>query len=111
LALQCVDAEQHDVMDTIRISDMPAHVVHALALCGQSMLLYCVVSMYAAHHSRLSAAERGVEVLLLTLRTRVLRHDFLQCLLNKGASQLEQAIFGGRLPDRLQQAGVLDDDQ
>ena len=75
------------------------------------MMLYCLVAMYAAHHSRLSAAERGVKVLLLTLRTKVLRHEFLQCLLNKGALQPEQVIFGGRLPDRLQQAGVLDDDQ
>ncbi|MFM7981095.1 MAG: hypothetical protein ACKPKO_17430, partial [Candidatus Fonsibacter sp.] len=41
----------------------------------------------------------------------MLRHKFLQCLLNKGALHFEQVIFGGRLPDRLQQAGVLDDDQ
>ncbi|MFM7978862.1 MAG: hypothetical protein ACKPKO_06060, partial [Candidatus Fonsibacter sp.] len=47
----------------------------------------------------------------MTLRTRALRHEFLQGLINKGALQLEQVIFGGRLPDRLQQPGVLDDDQ
>ncbi|MFM7984989.1 MAG: hypothetical protein ACKPKO_37285, partial [Candidatus Fonsibacter sp.] len=64
-----------------------------------------------AHHSRLSAAERGVKVLLLTLRARMLRQEFLQGLLNKGALQSEQVISRGRLPDRLQQAGVLDDDQ
>ncbi|MFM7989179.1 MAG: hypothetical protein ACKPKO_58685, partial [Candidatus Fonsibacter sp.] len=70
-----------------------------------------MVAMYAAHHSNLSVAERGVEVVLLTLRARVLRHEFLQRLLHKGALQAEQVIFGGSLPDRLQQAGVLDDDQ
>ncbi|MFM7979723.1 MAG: hypothetical protein ACKPKO_10440, partial [Candidatus Fonsibacter sp.] len=35
----------------------------------------------------------------------------MQGLLNKGALQPEQVIFGWRLPDRSQQAGVLDDDQ
>ena len=41
----------------------------------------------------------------------MLRHEFLQGFLNRLAWQLGQVIFGGRLPDRLQEAGVLDDDQ
>ena len=57
------------------------------------MLLYCMVAMYAARHYRLSDAEHGPEVLLLTLRARVLRHEFLQGMLNKKALQLEQVIF------------------
>ena len=47
----------------------------------------------------------------LTLRTRVLRHEFLQGLLHEQALQFEQAIFGGRLLERFQRAGVLDDSQ
>ncbi|MFM7985736.1 MAG: hypothetical protein ACKPKO_41125, partial [Candidatus Fonsibacter sp.] len=35
----------------------------------------------------------------------------LQGLLNKGALQPEQVILGGRLPDHLQQSGVLDYDK
>ena len=42
---------------------------------------------------------------LRTLRTRVLRHEFLQRLLNRLGLQPDQVIFGGRLPDRLQEAG------
>ncbi|MFM7987090.1 MAG: hypothetical protein ACKPKO_48045, partial [Candidatus Fonsibacter sp.] len=35
--------------------------------------------------------------MLLTLQ--VLRHEFLQGLLHSAALQLEQVVFGGRLPD------------
>ena len=41
----------------------------------------------------------------------MLRHELLQRLLRNAALQLEQVIFCGRLLDRLQEAGVLDDDQ
>ncbi|MFM7988671.1 MAG: hypothetical protein ACKPKO_56100 [Candidatus Fonsibacter sp.] len=85
-------------------------VVYGLAGYGKQMLLLCLVAMHAAHHSRLSAAERGAEYLLLTVRTKVLRHEFLQWLLHKTALQPERVNLGGLLPDNLQEEGVLDSD-
>ena len=111
LPLQIIDAEQRGILRATGAPAAPAHVIHALAGFGKSLLLQCLVAMYAAHHSRLLAKERSAEVLLLTLRTRVVRHVFLQGVLHISAMLLEQVIFGGRLPDRLQVAGVLDDDK
>ena len=110
LPLRIIDTEQSEVLLAIGDSTQPVHAIHALAGCGKSVLLHCLVAMYALYHSCLPTAQRNAEVLLLTLRTRVLRHEFLQGLL-KLALQPDQVIFGGRLPDRLQEAGVLYDDQ
>ena len=78
------------------------HPIHALSGCGKPILLQCPVAMYAAQHYCLSDEERGAKVLLLTLHTKVLRHEFLQGLLRDAALQPEQVIIGGRLPGRLQ---------
>ena len=46
-------------------------------------MLRCLIAMHALYHSRLPYEQRNAEVLLLTLRAMVLRHVFLQGLLNK----------------------------
>ncbi|MFM7990262.1 MAG: hypothetical protein ACKPKO_64200, partial [Candidatus Fonsibacter sp.] len=46
---------------------------------------------------------------MLTLR--VMRHEFLQGLIDSADLQPEQVFFGGRLPYNFLEAGVLDNDQ
>ena len=47
---------------------------------------------------------------MVTLRTRTLRHEFLQGMLHHQVLKCDQVTFGGLLPDRLLAAGCLDDD-
>ena len=47
---------------------------------------------------------------MVLLRTRTLRHEFLQALLRNQALAPEHVVFGGRLPERFLEAGVVDDD-
>ena len=42
-ALQIIDAEQRGILRAIAASTAPAHVIHALAGCGNSILLQCLV--------------------------------------------------------------------
>ncbi|MFM7979566.1 MAG: hypothetical protein ACKPKO_09645, partial [Candidatus Fonsibacter sp.] len=107
--LQIIDTEQRDILSAIGTSNAPVHVIHGLAGCGKSMLLQCLVAIYATHHYRLSAADRGAEAITLTLQA--LRHEFLQGLLHSATVQSEQVLFGGRLPYCLLGTGVLDNGQ
>ena len=109
-ALQIVDQQQRDILHAMARSNAPVQVIHALAGCGKSTVLQCLVALYAARHATLPDSEAGRQVLLFVLRTRTLRHEFLQTLLHNQVLLPEQVIFGGRLPDRFLQAGVLDDD-
>jgi ABC-type dipeptide/oligopeptide/nickel transport system ATPase subunit len=73
-------------------SNSPVHVIHALAGCGKSTVLQCLVALFAAAHAALlsfdlrpaapSDSEADLEVLVFILRTRTLRHEFLQTLLH-----------------------------
>ena len=109
-SLQIIDEEQRAILSSICDSTSPVHVIHALAGCGKSTVIQCLVALYAAWHERLSPEEQGSEVLMVTLRTRTLRHEFLQGLLHHMVLKPGQVIFGGLLPDRLLDAGSLDDD-
>ena len=108
--LHIIDDEQRLILHQMAMSSASVHVIHALAGCGKSTLLQCLVALYALRHAALPADQQDKEVLLVTLRTRTLRHEFLHALLDNAILAPEQVIFGGRLPDRLLDAGVLDDD-
>ncbi|MFM7979442.1 MAG: AAA family ATPase [Candidatus Fonsibacter sp.] len=77
---QIIDTEQRDILSAIGTSNAPVHVIHGLAGCGKSMLLQCLVAIYATRHSLLSAADRGAATILL--RLQALHHEFLQWLLH-----------------------------
>ena len=109
-ALKFIDQQQRDILTRMSVSNAPVHVIHALAGCGKSTVLQCLVALFAAHHAALSDSEAGSQVLVFILRTRTLRHEFLQTLMRNQVLKPEQVIFGGRLPDRFLEAGVLDDD-
>ncbi|MFM7988083.1 MAG: hypothetical protein ACKPKO_53095, partial [Candidatus Fonsibacter sp.] len=85
ILLQTVGAEQRDILSAIGTANATVHVIHGLAGCGKSTLLQCLVAIYATHHSRFSAADRGAEAILLTLQ--VLRHEFVQALLHTATLQ------------------------
>jgi hypothetical protein len=78
LPLHIIDDEQRGNVRAIGASTAPRDFIHAVASCGKSIPLQRLVAMYAAHQSRLSAEPRNVAVLLLKLRARVLRNEFLQ---------------------------------
>ena len=118
-ALQIIDQEQRDILTAMAASDAPVQVIHALAGSGKSTILQCLVALFAKHHAEqlgleaLGAAPLDSEagsVLVFILRTRTLRHEFLQTLMHNQVLQPRQVIFGGRLPDRFLEAGVFDDD-
>ena len=109
-ALQMIDQEQRAILSDIARSDSPVQIINALAVCGKSTILQCIISLYASRHAALDSEAANTEVLVLTLRARTLRHEFLQALLHHLILSPDHVIFGGRLPDRLLEAGVLDDD-
>jgi hypothetical protein len=109
-SLRIIDEEQRGILQSIATSESAVHVIHALAGCGKSTVIQCLVALYAAWHARLSPDEQRSEVLMVTLRTRTLRHKFLQGMLHHQVLKCDQVIFGGLLPDRLLAAGCLDDD-
>ncbi|MFM7977938.1 MAG: hypothetical protein ACKPKO_01370, partial [Candidatus Fonsibacter sp.] len=90
IPLQIIDSEQRDILSAIGTCNTPVHVIHGLAGCGKSMLLQCLVAIYAAQNSRLPDADRNAEALLLTLR--VPRHEFLQGLLQNATLQPDRAL-------------------
>ncbi|MFM7980415.1 MAG: hypothetical protein ACKPKO_13965, partial [Candidatus Fonsibacter sp.] len=108
---------QRAILSNIAQSDAPVQIINALAGCGKSTLLQCIISLYAHRHAALDLEAASSEVLMLTLRTRTLRHELLQALLHHQILMPGQVTFGGRLPDRLGllpdgllEAGVLDGD-
>jgi len=109
-SLQIIDDEQRAILSSIGDSTAAVHVIHALAGCGKSTILHCLVALYAAHHEQLSLADQGSEVLMVTLRTRTLRHELLQTLLHDKILKPHQVIFSGSLPDRSRESGALEDD-
>ena len=118
-ALKIIDQQQRDILTAMAESNSPVHVIHALAGCGKSTALQCLVALFAAAHAALLSFEAcpaapsdsaGLEVLVFILRTRTLRREFLQTSLHNDVLQPKQVIFGGRLPDRFLEAGVVDDD-
>ena len=109
-ALQIIDQEQRAILSNIAQSDAPVQIIHALAGCGKSTILQCIVSLYARRHAALDLEAASSKVLVLTLRTRTLRHEFLQALLHHQILMPDRVVFGGRLLDRLLEVGVLDDD-
>ncbi|MFM7978936.1 MAG: hypothetical protein ACKPKO_06430, partial [Candidatus Fonsibacter sp.] len=109
MPLQIIDTKQRGIFSATGTSNAPVHVIHGLAGCGKSMMMQCLVAIYATHHSRLSDMLMTLAPKPLTLQ--VLRHEFLQCLLHSAYVQPERVLFGGRLPDNCLEAGVLDNDQ
>ena len=104
-ALRIIDQQQRGILAAMAVSDAPVHVTHALAGCGKSTVLQCLVALYAKRHARVLDSEAGSHVLVCVLRVRTLRHELLQALLQNQALQPRQ-VTGGRLP----LAGALDDD-
>ena len=117
-AWKIVDQQQRGILTAMAKSNAPVHVTHALAGCGKPTVLQCLVALHASHHAAALAREAESEagagadspVLVVLLRTRTLRHEFLQALLRNQALAPEQVVFGGRLPERFLEAGVVDDD-
>ena len=109
-ALRIIDQQQRGLLAAMAVSDALGHVTHALAGCGKSTVLQCLVARYAKRHARMLDSEAGSRVLAFVHRTRTLRREFLQTLLHNQALQPGQVIFGGRLADRFLEAGVFDDD-
>ena len=105
-ALTIIDKHQRGILAAIAISSAPVHVIHALAGCGKSTVLQCLVALHASHHAAALAREAeseagagaGSSVLVVLLRTRTLRHEFLQALLRSQALAPEQVVFGGAPP-------------
>ena len=97
-ALRIIDQQQRGILAAMAVSDAPVHVTHALAGCGKSTVLQCTVALYAKRHARMVDSEAGSQALVLVLRTRTLRHEFLQALLQNKALQPGQVIFGGAPP-------------
>ncbi|MFM7977821.1 MAG: hypothetical protein ACKPKO_00765, partial [Candidatus Fonsibacter sp.] len=85
------------------------HVINGSAVCRNSMMLQGLFAICATHPSRLSDLLMTLAPKPLTLQA--LRHEFLQGPLHSPSLQLEQVLFGGRLPDSFLEAGVLDHDQ
>ena len=100
-ALRTVGQQQRGILAAMAVSDAPVHVTHALAGCGKSTVLQCLVALDAKRNARMLDSEAGSHVLVFVLRTRTLRHEFLQALLQNQALQPGHVIFGARLPDRL----------
>ena len=45
--LSCIDSEQWNVVQAISESDAAVRVIHALAGCGKTALLQCLIHIYA----------------------------------------------------------------
>ena len=97
-ALRIIDQQQRGMLAAMAVSDAPVHVIHALAGCGKPTVLQCLVALYAARHARMLDSEAGSRVLVVVLRARTLRHEFLQALLQSQVLQPGQVIFGGAPP-------------
>ena len=116
--LKIIGQQARGILTAVAKPNASAHVTHALAGCGKSTVLQCLVALHASHHAAAlakeaeSKADAGADspVLVVLLRTRTLRHEFVQALLRSQALAPEQVVFGGRLLDRFLEAGVVDDD-
>ena len=97
-ALRIIDQQLRGILAAKAVSDAPAHVTHALAGCGKSTVLQCLVALYAARHARMLDSEAGSHVLVFVLRARALRREFLQALLQAQVLQPGQVVFGGAPP-------------
>ena len=104
-ALDCIDAEQVSVLAAIRASDAPLHLVHALAGTGKSMIMQVILAQYVRK------TREPNRFLLVTLRNRPLRHEFLETLLDNKVLEPKDVLFAGKLPDWLIKAGVTDNDE
>ena len=104
-ALTCIDKEQAAVIGAIRASDAPLHLVHALAGTGKSMVIQALLAHWV---SNTRVANR---FLLVTLRNRPLRHEFLETLLENKVLEPQDVLFAGKLPDWLIERGVTDNDE
>ena len=58
-ALRIIDQQQRGILAAMAVSDAPVHVTHALAGCGKSTVLQCLVALYAARHVRMLDSEAG----------------------------------------------------
>jgi hypothetical protein len=106
-ALQIIDQEQQDILTAMAASDAPVQVIHALAGSGKSTILQCLVALFAKHHAEQLGLEapgaapldsEAGSVLVFILRTRTMRHKFLQTLMHNQVLQPRQVIFGGASP-------------
>lgn len=109
-SLKIIDEEQRSILRAMASSDASVHVINALAGCGKSTLLQCLIALYASLHAVLDVQVAAQECIMITLRTRTLRHEFLQSLLVRNVLRPHQVIFGGRLPEELCDTGLFDDD-
>ena len=95
-ALRISDQQQRGIAAAMAASDVPGHVIHALAGCGKSIVLQWLVALYAARHARMLDSEAGSHALAFVLRARTLRHEFLRTLLRNQTLQPGQVMFGGK---------------
>ena len=74
------------------------------------MALQCLLCLW--HLAAKSQPELGDAVFLATLRTKTLRRELLEALVEKGAVDPNCMLFDGALPPWLvQQCAILDDDR
>ena len=84
---QRLDEEQRSVLRGISTSTKAVHVVDALAGTGKSQLARCLINRWG------SLRDNGQGFLLMTLRTRSLRTEFLESLLLDKAVVLNKIII------------------
>ena len=104
-ALNCIDAEQLSVLEAIRASGAPLHLVHALAGTGKSMIMQVILAQWVRK------TRKPNRFLLVTLQNRPPRHEFLEALLENKVLAPREVLFAGKLPDWLISEGVTDDDE
>ena len=88
-SIRGLDAQQRQVLEALRAQAVPCHLVHALAGTGKSYILQAILANWV--HAR----QTNDRYILLTLRNRPLRHEFLETLLANKILQPEQVLWGG----------------
>ena len=84
---QRLDEEQRSVLRGISSSTKAVHVVDALAGTGKSQLARCLINRWG------SLRDNGQGFLLMTLRTRSLRTEFLESLLSDKVVVLNNIVI------------------
>ena len=89
-AISTLDEQQAKVLEALREANMPCHLVHALAGTGKSRLLQAILAMWDTARQR-----HPGKFLLVTLRNRPLRHEFLETLLDDHILKPDEVLWGG----------------
>ena len=88
-AIDILDEQQAKILEALREANKPCHLVHALAGAGKSWLLQAILAICTKQ------TRQPGKFLLVTLRNRPLRHEFLETLLKNKILEPEEVLWGG----------------